>query len=173
MSNPPDVGVDVGQARSFLARHLSREPSELALIGEGAWSRSFGFRLDEEALVIRFGKHVEDFQKDQLAYAFAAPALPIPRVLEEYRRLAPDLNVLAFVTAILPAAMVDHPPRRSLCFHPSLLPRFRGGNALAWQIMLGERESGVSVFRPDAGVDTGPLVVQKGGVAIEDMGSVR
>jgi hygromycin-B 4-O-kinase len=82
MSNPQDVGVDVGQARSFLARHLRREPSELALIGEGAWSRSFGFRVGEEALVIRFGKHVEDFQKDQFAYAYAAPALPVPRVME-------------------------------------------------------------------------------------------
>lgn len=93
---------------------------------------------------------------------------PISRVLDEYRGLGADLNVLAYVTAILPPEIVDHPPQRSLCFHPSLLPRFRGGSALAWQIILGERESGVTVFRPDAGVDTGPIVVQKGGVAIED-----
>jgi len=93
---------------------------------------------------------------------------PIGRILEEYRGLGAELNVLAFVTAILPPEIVDHPQRRSLCFHPSLLPRFRGGNALAWQIAMGERESGVTVFQPDAGVDTGPLVVQKGGVTIED-----
>ena len=92
---------------------------------------------------------------------------PIARILDEYRGLEVDLNVLAYVTAILPPELVDHPPQRSLCFHPSLLPRFRGGSALAWQIILGERESGVSVFRPDEGVDTGPIVVQKGGVAIE------
>jgi methionyl-tRNA formyltransferase len=92
---------------------------------------------------------------------------PIARILDEYRGLRADLNVLAFVTAILPPEIVDRPPRRSLCFHPSLLPRFRGGSALAWQIIEGERESGVTVFQPDAGVDTGPIVVQKGGVAIE------
>jgi methionyl-tRNA formyltransferase len=98
-----------------------------------------------------------------------APArfAPIARILDEYRALRVDLNVLAYVTAILPPEIVDHPPRRSLCFHPSLLPRFRGGSALAWQIIEGERESGVTVFQPDAGVDTGPIVVQKGGVAIE------
>jgi len=74
------------------------------------------------------------------------------------------VNVLAFVTVILPTEIVDGPRHASLCFHPSLLPRFRGGNALAWQILLGATESGVTVFRPDAGVDTGTIVVQKGGV---------
>ncbi len=92
---------------------------------------------------------------------------PIPELLEQYRKLDVQLNVLAFVTAILPPEIVDHPSEGSLCFHPSLLPKFRGGNALAWQIIAGEAESGVTVFRPDEGVDTGPIVVQKGGVAID------
>ena len=92
---------------------------------------------------------------------------PIARHLEDYRAFGAELNVLAFVTAILPSEILAAPPRRSLCFHPSLLPRYRGGNALAWQIILGEQESGVTVFQPDAGVDTGPIVVQKRGVPIE------
>jgi methionyl-tRNA formyltransferase len=91
----------------------------------------------------------------------------IPERVAEYRTLGAELNVLAFVTMILPPEIVDAPLHGSLCFHPSLLPKFRGGNALAWQILLGETEAGVTVFRPDAGVDTGPIVVQKGGVAIE------
>jgi methionyl-tRNA formyltransferase len=90
----------------------------------------------------------------------------IPELVEEHRKLGADLNVLAFVTVILPPEIVDGPRHASLCFHPSLLPRYRGGNALAWQIMLGASEAGVTVFRPDAGVDTGPIVVQKGGVPI-------
>lgn len=80
MSNAKD-GVDVEQAERFLTNHLQRQPEGVALIGEGAWSRCFGFRLGAEALVIRFGKHVDDFQKDQYAYTFAAPGLPIPQVL--------------------------------------------------------------------------------------------
>jgi methionyl-tRNA formyltransferase len=91
----------------------------------------------------------------------------IPERVAEYRALGAELNVLAFVTMILPPEVVDAPVHGSLCFHPSLLPKYRGGNALAWQILLGETETGVTVFRPDAGVDTGPIVVQKGGVAIE------
>ncbi len=92
---------------------------------------------------------------------------PIAERVAEHAALGADLNVLAFVTMILPEAVVEAPRHGSLCFHPSLLPKFRGGNALAWQIIEGEREAGVTVFRPDAGVDTGPIVVQKGGVAIE------
>ena len=91
---------------------------------------------------------------------------PIPSRIAEHAALRADLNVLAFVTMILPAEIVDAPRHGSLCFHPSLLPKFRGGNALAWQIIAGEREAGVTVFRPDAGVDTGPIVVQKGPVPI-------
>jgi len=91
----------------------------------------------------------------------------LPERVAEHRALGAELNVLAFVTIILPAEIVDAPRHGSLCFHPSLLPKYRGGNALAWQILLGESETGVTVFRPDAGVDTGPIVVQKGGVAIE------
>ncbi len=98
---------------------------------------------------------------------FRRKGAAIPEILEEYRDLDAELNVLAFVTVILPPEIVDAPARGSLCFHPSLLPRFRGGNAIAWQIILGEEESGVTVFRPDVGVDTGPIVVQRGGVRIQ------
>jgi len=90
----------------------------------------------------------------------------IPELVAEYRGFGAELNLMPFTTVILPPEIVDAPPLGSLCFHPSLLPRFRGGSAIAWQLILGERESGVTVFRPDAGVDTGAIVVQKGGVPI-------
>jgi len=90
----------------------------------------------------------------------------IPELVHEHAVLEAELNVLAYVTMILPPEVVDGPRHGSLCFHPSLLPRFRGGAAIPWQIILGEKESGVTVFRPDEGVDTGPIVVQKGGVEI-------
>jgi methionyl-tRNA formyltransferase len=91
----------------------------------------------------------------------------IPELVDEYRAAGAELNVMPFTTVILPPEIVTAPRLGSLCFHPSLLPRYRGGAALAWQIMLGERETGVTVFRPDAGVDTGPIVVQRAGVPIE------
>lgn len=98
---------------------------------------------------------------------FRKKGVAIPEIVSEYRALNVDLNVLPFTTAILPDEITAAPEHGSLCFHPSLLPAFRGGAALAWQIMLGAKESGVSVFRVTEGVDAGPLLVQRGGVAIE------
>jgi methionyl-tRNA formyltransferase len=98
---------------------------------------------------------------------FRKKGVAIPEIVSEYRALNVDLNVLPFTTAILPSEITDAPEHGSLCFHPSLLPAFRGGAALAWQIMLGAEESGVSVFRVTEGVDAGPLLVQRKGIAIE------
>ena len=99
---------------------------------------------------------------------FRRKGAAIPELVDEYRVLGATLNVLAFVTVILPPEIIDGPEEGSICFHPSLLPRFRGGNALAWQIIHGEKESGVTIFQCDEGVDTGRIVVQKGGVPILD-----
>ena len=92
----------------------------------------------------------------------------IGELVAEYVGLGAEMNLMPFTTVILPPEIVEAPPLGSLCFHPSLLPRFRGGSAIPWQVILGERESGVTVFRRDAGVDTGPIVVQKRGVSISD-----
>jgi methionyl-tRNA formyltransferase len=90
----------------------------------------------------------------------------IPERVDEYLALGAELNVLPFTTVILPPEIIDAPKHRSVCFHPSLLPAYRGGSALAWQIIEGAEESGISVFQTDEGVDTGPLYLQKGGVQI-------
>ena len=90
----------------------------------------------------------------------------IPARVEEHAKLGAELNLLAYVTAFVPTEILEAPVHGSLCFHPSLLPAYRGGAAIPWQIILGAEEAGVTVFRPDDGVDTGPIVVQKGGVAI-------
>jgi methionyl-tRNA formyltransferase len=82
-------------------------------------------------------------------------------VRDEFGDLRADLGVLAYVTQIVPPTIFDVPRLGSICFHPSLLPRYRGGSAVNWQIIRGERETGVSVFWVDAGIDTGPILLQK------------
>jgi methionyl-tRNA formyltransferase len=99
---------------------------------------------------------------------FRRGGVAIPELVETYRNFRAELNVLPYTTVIIPPEILEAAPKASLCFHPSLLPRFRGGAAIPWQIMLGERTTGVTVFQPDAGVDTGPIVVQHGGVRIEE-----
>ena len=90
----------------------------------------------------------------------------IPERVEEYLAVGAELNVLPFTTVILPPEIIDAPTHRSVCFHPSILPAYRGGSALAWQIIEGAAETGISVFQPDDGVDTGPLYLQKAGLRV-------
>ena len=91
---------------------------------------------------------------------------PITAALNDYQAHEVDLNILASFTSFLPTAITDAPKHKSICYHPSLLPKYRGGHALQWQIIDAAVETGVSIFMPDTGVDTGPIVVQKSGVGI-------
>jgi len=79
----------------------------------------------------------------------------------EFAELGADLGVLAYVTQIVPPGIFAAPRLGSICFHPSLLPRYRGGSAINWQIIKGETETGVTIFWVDAGVDTGAILLQR------------
>ena len=58
----------------------------------------------------------------------------------------------------MPAGLVDLPPHGILNVHPSLLPRHRGASPIPAAILAGDRETGVTLMRMDAGLDTGPVV---------------
>lgn len=88
-------------------------------------------------------------------------SLKAPDVPREFAALDADLGVLAYVTQIVPPRVFEVPRLGSICFHPSLLPKYRGGSAINWQIIRGEQQGGVSVFWVDAGIDTGPILLQK------------
>ena len=91
---------------------------------------------------------------------------PISDALNEYKTHEVDLNILASFTSFLPPSITNSPKHKSICYHPSLLPKYRGGHALQWQIINGVVETGVSIFMPDTGIDTGPIVIQKSGIKI-------
>src|SRR5215471_17530212 len=84
-----------------------------------------------------------------------------PAVASEVAGYRADLGVLAYVTQIVPQSAFSAPRLGSICFHPSLLPRYRGGSAIPWQLIKGETRTGVTVFWPDAGIDTGPILLQR------------
>ena len=79
----------------------------------------------------------------------------------EYVKLKPDLNVMAFVTDILPLNILDYPKLGTIQYHPSLLPKHRGGSAINWAIINGDTKTGVTIFWPDENIDTGPILLQK------------
>ena len=80
-----------------------------------------------------------------------------PEAVAEILDLEPALVVLADYGQIVPAALLD-PPFGALNLHPSLLPRHRGASPIPAAIVAGDRETGVTLMRMDAGLDTGPIV---------------
>jgi methionyl-tRNA formyltransferase len=80
---------------------------------------------------------------------------------EHFKTLNADLAILAFVTIIVPERILYLPRYKSICFHPSLLPRHRGASGINWAIIAGDAETGVTWFWPDKGIDTGPILIQK------------
>jgi methionyl-tRNA formyltransferase len=84
-----------------------------------------------------------------------------PEVREQFVSLQADLAILAFVTQIVPPPVFNAPRLGSICFHPSLLPKYRGGSAINWTLIKGETRTGVSLFWVDEGIDTGPVLLQK------------
>jgi hygromycin-B 4-O-kinase len=78
-----EAAVDRHAAARFLAeRYGQSAAASVAELGGGDWSRAFSFCYDNRDLVARFGRHIEDFTKDQKAMAFALPGLPVPTVLD-------------------------------------------------------------------------------------------
>jgi len=84
-----------------------------------------------------------------------------PEVREQFVALQADLAILAFVTQIVPPPVFNAPRLGSICFHPSLLPKYRGGSAINWTLIKGETKTGISLFWVDEGIDTGPILLQK------------
>jgi methionyl-tRNA formyltransferase len=84
-----------------------------------------------------------------------------PEVREEFIGLNADLAILAFVSFIVPSQVFSVPRLGSICFHPSLLPKYRGASAINWAVIKGETVTGLSLFWVDPGIDTGPVLLQK------------
>jgi methionyl-tRNA formyltransferase len=68
---------------------------------------------------------------------------------------------MAFVTLFVPEEFLNIPTFGSIQYHPSLLPKGRGASAINWPIIQGETETGLSIFWPDNGLDTGDVLLQK------------
>jgi methionyl-tRNA formyltransferase len=82
-------------------------------------------------------------------------------VRDEFVALNADLAILAFVTQIVPPQVFNVPRLGSICFHPSLLPKYRGASAINWALIKGEAVTGLTLFWVDQGIDTGPILLQK------------
>ncbi|MDE3096486.1 MAG: methionyl-tRNA formyltransferase [Chloroflexota bacterium] len=143
----------------------------IALIGQAAFGEAVFRALRDagEEVVAASSVTGSPERPDPLWAAAAAAGVPLfptgqlkrPEMLDAYAATKPDLGVMAFVTHILPQRVLDLPRLGTVQYHPSLLPKHRGINAMHWAIRAGETATGLTVFWVDAGIDTGPVLLQK------------
>jgi methionyl-tRNA formyltransferase len=81
--------------------------------------------------------------------------------IDAFISLNASIHVMAFVTDIVPKEIINAPVHGSIQYHPSLLPKHRGPSSLNWPIIQGDKKTGISIFWPDEGLDTGPILIQK------------
>jgi methionyl-tRNA formyltransferase len=90
---------------------------------------------------------------------FQPHTLKDPSAQARIADVAPDLMVVAAYGLILPQAVLDIPRYGAINVHASLLPRWRGAAPIQRAILAGDGETGISVMRMEAGLDTGPVLL--------------
>ncbi len=138
-------------------------PSFTALVGEG---------FDVVAVVTRpdrpVGRHRSTAEPSPVKRAALAEDVPVlaperpadQRFLDAVRGLSPDVSVVVAYGHILKPALLDLPRHGSVNVHASLLPALRGAAPIERAILEGRAETGISIMRMDAGMDTGPVLHQ-------------
>lgn len=145
----------------------------IVIIGQSAFGKSVLEALaerDEDQVVGVFAPPSrENRPLDPITEAATELEVPIfefkrlrdQEAIDKFKSLEPDLCVMAFVTDIVPMEMIDCPSLGTIQYHPSLLPLHRGPSSINWPIIYGETETGLTIFWPDKGLDTGPVLMQK------------
>jgi methionyl-tRNA formyltransferase len=102
----------------------------------------------------------------QLAMAHNIPVFQPEKLrrqeaIEELKQWQPDVYVVAAFGQILPQSVLDIPPHGSVNVHGSLLPRWRGAAPIHAAIRAGDAETGITIMKIDAGLDTGPMLAKR------------
>lgn len=76
---------------------------------------------------------------------------------EQLKALKPDLMIVAAYGLLLPQVVLDIPVLGCINIHGSLLPRWRGASPIQQAVLAGDKETGISIMKMEAGLDTGPV----------------
>ena len=146
---------------------------KIAIIGQSAFGKSVLEALVEKGkdeIVGVFAPPTREGRApDPIVDAAAELNVPVfefkrlrdQEAVDQFTALAPELCVMAFVTDIVPMEMINSPALGTIQYHPSLLPLHRGPSSINWPIINGETETGLTIFWPDEGLDTGPVLMLK------------
>lgn len=112
------------------------------------------------------GRELKPPPVKMLALEFGIPAiqpekLREPEAMEQLRAWAPDIIVVAAFGQILKQDALDLPQLGCINVHASLLPRWRGAAPINAAILHGDEETGITIMKIDAGLDTGPILTQR------------
>lgn len=158
---------------------------KIAIIGQQDFGKSvldaFLARGDEVAGVF-CAPEKEGAKPDALRVAaqekglrlFQFPSLKDPQARDTMKALDVDIGIMAFVLQFAPQEFVKIPRHGTIQYHPSLLPLYRGPSSINWPLIKGETKTGLTIFRPNDGLDEGEVILQKETLVSEDdtLGSV-
>jgi len=106
----------------------------------------------------------------ELALKHNIPVYQFPKIRRDGVEILKSLNADVFITAaygqIISQEILDIPKFCTLNVHGSLLPKYRGASPVQWCLIKGETETGITIMRTDAGIDTGDMIL-KGSVKID------
>ena len=87
--------------------------------------------------------------------------LRLPEAMAQLRTWSPDLIVVSAFGQILRQEVLDLPKFGCVNIHGSILPRWRGAAPVQAAILAGDQETGITIMKMDAGIDTGPILSQR------------
>jgi len=145
---------------------------KIAIVGQQDFGKAvleaFLARGDEVAAVF-CAPEKEGARPDALRVAAQAKGLKVhqfkslkaPEAAQAMQAAGADVGIMAFVLQFAPQEFVKIPKHGTIQFHPSLLPKYRGPSSINWPITRGEKETGLTIFRPTDGLDEGAVILQK------------
>ena len=108
------------------------------------------------------GKGMANIAADLARVTVAQPeSINTVEGLEQLRAMRPDLLVVAAYGQILSKDVLSTPTRGTINVHASLLPKYRGAAPVAYAILGGEKQTGVTIIKVTPGLDSGDMILQE------------
>jgi len=142
---------------------MPRQTIKIVFWGSDSWVipvlQAVEDNFDVEAVVTAYDSPVADYFK---GLSLTPDKLDDDFLTANYQLLTTDLFVVASYGKIIPKNLLNMAKYGALNVHPSLLPKYRGPSPVQATILNGDEASGVTIFKMDASVDHGPIVIARG-----------
>jgi methionyl-tRNA formyltransferase len=107
------------------------------------------------------GKGMANIAKAANTATIQPDGINTPEGLEQLRAMNPDLLIVAAYGQILSKDVLTIPTRGTINVHASLLPKYRGAAPVAYAILGGEKQTGVTIIKVTPGLDSGDMILQE------------